>query len=208
MAATNVARAKTCIAMFRSSTTHNACQILGAKRRGAVSRPWLPIPVFSLLTALGAQISVPMTPVPMTLQSLVVVLSGLFLGWRYAAVAMGLYLAIGAAGLPVFSDGGSGLDALMGPTAGYLWSFPLAAAVAGLASSARGWRGAGLAMSAALVAHLMILCLGASWLMRSIGGTEALAVGFTPFLIGAVVKSALAVLAVVTLRRFRPVGTP
>ena len=196
------------MAMFRSSTTHDACQISGAKRRGAVFRPRLLIPVFSLLTALGAQISVPMTPVPMTLQSLVVVLSGLFLGWRYAAVAMGLYLAIGAAGLPVFSDGGSGLDALMGPTAGYLWSFPLAAAVAGLASSARGWRGAGLAMSAALVAHLMILCLGASWLMRSIGGTEALAVGFTPFLVGAVVKSALAVLALVALSRFRPASTP
>ena len=169
-----------------------------------MTRTWLLIPVFALLTALGAQVSVPMTPVPMTLQSLAVVAAGLVLGWLGGGAAMGLYLLLGAVGLPVFSDGGAGLDALTGPTAGYLWSFPIAAAVAGLAPAAKGWRGPTLAMAAALFAHAMILGLGAAWLARSVGWPEAWGFGVAPFLIGAVVKSAVAVLACAALRRFRP----
>ena len=168
-----------------------------------MSRTWLLIPVFALLTALGAQVSVPMTPVPMTLQSLAVVAAGFVLGWRGGAAAMALYLLLGALGLPVFSDGGAGLDALTGPTAGYLWSFPLAAALTGLAPHAKGWRGAALAMGAALLAHATILGLGAAWLARSTGWTEAWAFGVSPFLIGAVVKSAVAVLVCAALGRLR-----
>lgn len=168
-----------------------------------MTRTWLLIPVFALLTALGTQVSVPMTPVPMTLQSLAVVAAGLVLGWRGGAAAMALYLLVGAVGLPVFSDGGAGLDALTGPTAGYLWSFPFAAAIAGFAPATKDWRGIALAMGAALLAHAVILGLGAVWLAQSIGWTEAVTFGVTPFLIGAVVKSAAAVAVCAALHRFR-----
>ncbi|RZI98600.1 MAG: biotin transporter BioY [Brevundimonas sp.] len=166
-------------------------------------RTWLLIPAFALLTAFGAQVSVPMTPVPMTLQSLAVVAAGLVLGWRGGAAAMGLYLLLGAVGLPVFSDGGAGLDALTGPTSGYLWSFPFAAAIAGLAPSTKDWRGIALALAAALLAHALILGLGAAWLAQSTGWSEAFTFGVAPFLIGAVVKSAVAVAVCAALHRFR-----
>lgn len=165
-----------------------------------MSRLWIAVPVFALLTALGAQFSVPMTPVPMTLQSLFVVLSGLVLGARGGAAAMGLYLFLGAVGLPVFSDGGSGLDALTGPTAGYLAAFPImAGVVGGLAHRPVLASFVGMSMLA-VAAHLLILGLGAGWLATRIGATEALAVGFTPFLIGAVVKSVVAAGLAIGLR--------
>lgn len=150
------------------------------------------IPVFALLTALGAQISVPMAPVPMTLQSLGVVLSGLILGWRGGAASMVLYLVAGAVGLPVFSDGASGLNALTGPTSGYLFAFPLAAAVAGLAPRSDGRRALTLAFAWAFVAHLLILWLGVARLAQGMPLVQAIESGFSPFLIGAAVKSTIA----------------
>src|SRR5215207_8321972 len=85
--------------------------------------------------ALSAQFALPMpgTPVPLTLQPLIVVLAGLLLGPRDAAVAMILYLAAGAAGLPVFAPiGAPAIARLLGPTGGYLLAYPVAAAVAGV----------------------------------------------------------------------------
>ena len=82
------------------------------------------------------------TGVPITLQTFGVVLAGLVLGWRRGALAVLLYLAVGLAGVPVFSGGTGGLGVLAGPTVGYLIGFPLAAALAGLlAGSARGATG-------------------------------------------------------------------
>lgn len=165
----------------------------GAKALGVV--------LFAALTALGAQVSVPMVPVPMTLQSLAVVLAGGVLGPRLGMAAMILYLAAAAVGLPVLSDGRSGIEALSGPTAGYLVGFVLAAAAVGLAVR----RGrltrpiAGIALLSA--AHLLILLPGAAWLARGIGWTDAFAGGFTPFLIGAVVKSATAWLILAGIAR-------
>lgn len=158
--------------------------------------------LFAALTALGAQVSVPMVPVPMTLQSLAVVLAGGVLGPRWGVAATGLYLAAAAIGLPVLSDGRSGLEALTGPTAGYLVGFVLAAGAVGIAAR-RGWLKrtvAGVTILSA--AHLLILLPGAVWLARGIGWSDALAGGFTPFLAGAVVKSAAAwlILAILALR--------
>lgn len=148
--------------------------------------------LFAVLTALAAQVSIPMVPVPMTLQSLAVVLAGGVLGPRRGVAAMGLYLAAAALGLPVLSDGRSGIAALAGPTAGYLVGFILAAWTSGEAGR-RGWLTRpvpGIALFSAT--HLLILLPGAAWLALDIGWTAALAGGFTPFLIGAVVKSAAA----------------
>src|SRR5205807_10465889 len=89
---------------------------------------------FSIFTALCAQVSfhLPITPVPVTLQTLAVVLTGAALGSRRGGLAMLVYLAEGAAGLPVFAGGSGGLIHLLGFTAGYLWSYPIAAFVVGL----------------------------------------------------------------------------
>lgn len=152
----------------------------------------LGVVLFAVLTTLAAQVSLPMVPVPMTLQSLAVVLAGGVLGPRGGVAAMGLYLAAAAVGLPVLSDGRGGIAALTGPTAGYLVGFVLAAWVAGEAGR-RGWLKRpveGVALFSAT--HLLILLPGAAWLALDIGWTAAMSGGFTPFLVGAVVKSAAA----------------
>ncbi|MEW5799191.1 MAG: biotin transporter BioY [Bacteroidota bacterium] len=89
------------------------------------------VTTFAGLTALGAQVEIPHQPVPFTLQTFFVLLSGAFLGSRNGAYAQLLYLSAGALGLPVFSGGSFGLMKIMGPTGGYLLSFPIAAAVVG-----------------------------------------------------------------------------
>src|SRR3989339_566072 len=85
--------------------------------------------LFAALLAAVAwfKIPLPFTPVPITLQTLVVLLSGAVLGPYYGALSMILYVAVGALGLPVFAGGGSGIGALLGPTGGYLFSYFIAA---------------------------------------------------------------------------------
>ena len=86
---------------------------------------------FSGLTALGAQVEIPNHPIPFTLQTFFVLLSGAFLGPRNGFIAQILYLFIGAVGIPVFSGGTFGLARIFGFTGGYLLSFPIAAALTG-----------------------------------------------------------------------------
>src|SRR3989339_1369533 len=89
--------------------------------------------LFAALTAAVSPIKIPLgfTPVPITLQTLMVLLSGAMLGPYYGALAMILYILVGALGLPVFAGGGSGIGALLGPTGGYLISYFIAAFVIG-----------------------------------------------------------------------------
>lgn len=92
------------------------------------------ITVFAFLTALSAQIAIPTKPIPFTLQTLLVLLSGAFLGARYGAYSQFLYLFMGIIGLPVFAqipDAPLGLSRIFGPTGGYLLTFPIAAFVTG-----------------------------------------------------------------------------
>jgi biotin transport system substrate-specific component len=95
------------------------------------------IATFAILTAAGAQFEIPTQPVPFTFQTFFVLLSGAMLGKRNGFVSMSLYLVLGVAGLPVFSTGGFGLARLLGPTGGYLLSFPIAAFVIGYLISHR-----------------------------------------------------------------------
>lgn len=147
----------------------------------------------ALLTALGAQVQLPIGPVPFTLQVVFVLLSGLVLGGKLGAASQIEYLALGLAGAPVFAQGKSGLFALLGPTGGYLVGFVLAAYVAGsLAEPVVGSRRirffiAGLAGTAGIY-----LC-GALWLAtwlsagRGTSWTAELAsawqIGVVPFLL-------------------------
>jgi biotin transport system substrate-specific component len=162
---------------------------------------WLALPVFALLMAVCARVTVPMTPVSMTLQTFAVLLAGAVLGpWRGATSVL-LYLAMGAVGLPVFSDGAAGLAVLSGPTAGYLLAFPLAAGMVGALAGWPAFRPHWAATGLMLAGHLLILAFGAAWLATVIGGRQALDAGVTPFLIGAAVKSVAVVAVAAGLRR-------
>lgn len=152
----------------------------------------------SVFIALAAQVSVPMFPVPMTMQTLAIMIVGLTFGSRLGAVTLLAYLAEGAAGLPVFANGGMGLASLMGPTAGFLFGFVGMAFLAGLAVEkglAKGF------VSTAIVAVLVSALLyvpGVLYLGYAVpkGAAWAFEVGAMPFLIGDVVKAVLSALVV------------
>jgi biotin transport system substrate-specific component len=146
----------------------------------------------SLFMAAMTQISVPFFPVPMTLQTLAVMLIGVTFGFRMAAATIALYLIEGLAGLPVFSNFGFGFAKLIGPTGGYLAGFLVAAAVMGFLadrSVTRSWSGMFLTLVAG---ELIIMALGFAWLASLIGADKAWLGGVTPFLLGDALKLVLA----------------
>lgn len=152
----------------------------------------------SAVIALGAQISVPMLPVPMTLQTLAVVLVGLTAGARLGAAAVLAYLFEGALGLPVFSGGGAGLAWLAGPTAGFLFGFVAMGWGAGFLAERGVARGlVGTFVSALLVSALLYVP-GVLWLtaVTPLDLSGAVARGAVPFLLGDAVKAAVAALIV------------
>ena len=142
-----------------------------------------------VLTA-SSYVTIPMVPVPITLQTLVVTLIGALYGWRLGALTVVLWLAAGALGLPVLANGGSGMTKFTGPTAGYLVAFPLAAAMMGWLG-AHGWGGARLsrAFGSMLLGTALCLAVGGAWLAYTIGLEKAWLNGVMPFLVGGVLKS-------------------
>lgn len=166
-------------------------RVLTANRPVALS---LAVLVFAVLTALGAHIAVPLgfTPVPMTLQTLFVLLAGLLLGPAAGAASQLIYLGLGVTGVPVFAMGAAGLPWLFGPTGGYLMAFPAAAALVGWIAGRDGHR---IRTGAALVAATaLIFTLGAGWLsvVTELGSREVFAAGVQPFLPGALIKAGIA----------------
>jgi biotin transport system substrate-specific component len=159
----------------------------------------------AIAVAVAAWIEVPMVPVPMTMQTYAVLVTGALLGWRLGVAAMIVYLAAAAIGLPVLSGGSSGLDRLIGATAGYLAGFVVAAAMVGWLGE-RGWARAGVARCVAAMAlgHAVVLGLGVTWLAARIGWSQALAAGLTPFIPGAIVKSVLAAATVMAIAKRPP----
>lgn len=121
---------------------------------------------FSLLTALSAQIIIPVPPVPFTAQTFAVVLTGALLGSRLGAITMIIYLIEGACGLPFFSGGTGGYWHLMGPTAGYLIAFPAAAFITG-AFAEHEWDRRFLTAAAAMAIGTLVMLL-AGWMWFSL----------------------------------------
>ncbi|MFZ9744382.1 MAG: biotin transporter BioY [Aquiluna sp.] len=144
------------------------------------------------LTAVLAQIQIPMYPVPMTLQTLAVLLIASAMGpWR-ALSSMGLYIAMGAAGLPVFA-GAKALGQVL-PTAGYIVGFAVAAILVGvMANRGMGKKPLGVALSF-VTGSAVIYLFGAGWLVVGMGLSmqQALLAGVIPFLIGDAAKAAIA----------------
>jgi len=136
---------------------------------------------FALLTAVGARVEIPHSPVPFTLQTFFVLLAGGLLGARKGSLSMALYLALGIVGFPVFSSASFGVLALVGPTGGYLLSFPLAAYVVG---AIIGDRRSMLWILAAMTAGLVcIFGLGTLqlWIVTGMPFSGAMAGGFLIF---------------------------
>lgn len=151
----------------------------------------------SALVALSARVAIPLpfTPVPVTAQTFAVLLVGAALGSRRGALALAAYLAEGAAGMPVFSGGGCCVAWLAGPTAGYLWSYPLAAFTVG-ALAERGWdRSPGRAGLAMLAGNGVIYVVALPWLASFVGAGQVLEAGLLPFIPGDLLKVALAAAA-------------
>ncbi|MCC8931030.1 biotin transporter BioY [Rhizobium sp. 'Codium 1'] len=152
--------------------------------------------------ALASQISVPMVPVPITLQTFAITMIGVLYGWRLGALTVLAWLGEAMMGLPVLAGGGGGLAPFVGPTAGYLAAFPIVAALAGLLAE-KGWTGERVVKSfvAHLSANLLCLAIGGAWLAWLIGAEKGMALGVTPFILGAVLKSALAAALLMALAR-------
>lgn len=138
------------------------------------------------LISIGAWISVPFVPVPLTLQTLFVLLAGAVMK-RYAIIPVSLYVVLGALGLPVFHTGATGFGLLLGPTGGYLAGFVLAAFVVGLFYESTS---AAMKITGLLAGTGLIYLCGVSWLMYSlsIGLVPAVISGVLPFIPGDVVK--------------------
>lgn len=164
--------------------------------------------VGSLLLALSAKVQIPFWPVPMTLQTMVVLAAGMALGWRLAGATVLLYLAEGAMGLPVFAgtpEKGIGLAYMMGPTGGYLLGFLLAALLCGWLAG-RGWdRHPLTALGAMLLGNAVIYASGLLWLGTLIGWDKpVLELGLYPFLAGDALKVALGAALLPSLWKLLP----
>ena len=161
----------------------------------------------SLFVAVCARFSLPIpgTPVPLSLQNFAVLLVGLSLGSRRGFIALALYLAEGAAGLPVFSPvGAPGILRFAGPTAGYLIAYPLVAALAGYIFE-RGKQTFARAISAALLGELLLFACGVSWLyILTHSLARAIAFGLYWFIFAEVMKVMFAAGIASTWRRFVP----
>ena len=150
----------------------------------------------ALLTAALAQVVVPVpgSPVPITGQTLAVVVVGAALGARRALASMGLYLLLGLVGLPFYSEASHGLTVVAGATGGYLIGFLPAVWLIGLAARRGADRRWWSAVPLFLAGQAVVFAVGVPWLAAATGmdAPAALAAGLYPFLLGGVVKAALA----------------
>jgi biotin transport system substrate-specific component len=156
------------------------------------------------LLTLSAKLRVPFWPVPMTMQTLVVLMLGMACGPRLGAGAVVAYLLVGAAGLPVFAgtpERGIGLAYMMGPTGGFLMGFVLAAWITG-ALAERGWdRSVPWCAAAMLAGTVVIFVLGLAALIPITGLSRAIETGLVPFLASSALKIALGAVAMPVIWR-------
>ncbi len=146
----------------------------------------------ALVLALSAKVQVPFYPVPMTLQSLAILVLAAAYGARLGAAAVALYLVEGLLGAPVFAGAVAGPLYMAGPTGGYLAGFLAAAALIGFLAD-RGWdRSLPRLLAAMTIGHAVIFALGFAWLATLVGPDKAFTLGVAPFALATIVKTLLA----------------
>jgi biotin transport system substrate-specific component len=159
--------------------------------------------LLAALIAVGAylQVPLPIGPVPLVLQNLFVLLAGLLLGSRWGIISVGIYLLVGAIGLPVFVGGKGGLAHFLGPTGGYLLGFAACALVTGFLAEKSS--NAGIKdVLAVVLGSLAIYVFGVPWLklVTAMSWQKALTLGMLPFLPGDAIKATAAVLLARAIR--------
>jgi biotin transport system substrate-specific component len=178
---------------MNAKTTSIPSAVLTRLVRGRAAVDVLLVLIASAIIAIAAQIAIPIpgTVVPLTMQPLAVLLVGITLGSTRGAAAAALYLLEGFSGMPVFAQGHGGAIWLAGPTAGYLFSYPFAAFVAGWFSE-RGWGSTTVrAIAGMLVALAVIYVGGWSWLAAFAGAKGAWLGGVRPFILADILKVAV-----------------
>jgi biotin transport system substrate-specific component len=177
--------------------------VLWPNRSAYMMRSVVLVALGTALLTLSAKINLPLPYVPMTLQTLVVLMIGAAYGWRLGTATLLAYLAEGAMGFPVFAGPVGGLAPLAGPTAGYLIGFVAAAFIAGWLSE-RGWDRSVLRLFVAMgIGHVVILAAGFAWLAFGIklGAEKAWLVGVAPFVAASLIKNALGAMMIPAIRR-------
>ncbi len=171
-----VLRPATVIGVFPRSRARSAGMVVG----------------FTLLTAVAAQITlpVPWTPVPVTAQTLSVLLAGGTLGWRNGALSQLLYVLVGAVGLPFFHDAQGGWAVVSGPTGGYLVGFIAAAALVGCLAEQGQDRRLLTCLPAMLAGTAIVYVFGVPWLAHvlNVDTARAITLGLAPFVVGDAAK--------------------
>jgi biotin transport system substrate-specific component len=159
--------------------------------------------LMAALTAVGAYIFIPMGPIPIVLTNLFVLLAGLLLGGRWGLASIGLYLLVGAIGLPVFAGAKGGFAHFLGPTGGYLIGFALAAWMTGSVSERSRGRLA-VDIIAVILGSLIVYALGLPWLkvVTKMSWNKTFMAGMVPFLIGDALKASA---AIALARAVRPI---
>lgn len=168
-----------------------------------VTRTWLSdialVVAGTALVAVLAQVAIPLWPVPVTGQTLAVLLVGASLGAARGAASLSLYAVLGGLGLPIYSDASGGWSVLLGPTGGYIIGFIVSAALVGWAAE-RSWdRGWYKPIITFIGGSLVVFAIGLPWLSVSLGQLglandlqSVLIAGFYPFIIGGLIKAAIA----------------
>lgn len=162
------------------------------------------VALFAALISVSSYLSIPLpfSPVPLTLQTFVIMLTGLILAPADAAMSVGVFLLLGAIGLPVYSGGASGFGTLFGATGGYLFGF-LAGAVVTSLLKGKEISFVRMLIATAVGGVIVVYAIGVPWLANFTGMdlAKAFTVGAVPFLIGDVIKVVVAASAAVTLRK-------
>ena len=161
---------------------------------------------FSVLTAIGALVFVPLYPVPITFQTLFTYLSGAFLGPWLGALSQVIYITLGGIGFPIFAGGKAGFATLAGPTGGYLFGFIAASFAIGKTCDLKNYPPAARIAGSFVLGTLIIYTLGVLQLSHWMSGNlqNAVAVGLLPFIIGDVAKIAIGVAVATRLRGILP----
>lgn len=191
-----------------ATSSHTALPLTRALQDASWAVKVVAVLLGSAFIAAAAQIEVPMVPVPMTMQTFAVLTVGALFGWRLAGLTLLAYVGEGLAGLPVFAGGGSLATILVKPTTvGYIAGFVAAAVFVGALSDRGLLRGPLAAFAAMLAGTAVIYLLGLPWLASLIGWEKAIAFGAVPFLLGDLLKAALAAAVCLALGRIRAART-